>query len=108
MEPFDETTREILQTRWFSLTRHELPDAAMTRDWPVHLDHCFQRILLDNACQGPWRDHIAPPAYRNASDDVLLEAIALGELVLDGQRDLAELNRKSLAWRGKLRGDKDA
>ena len=88
--------------RWFALTRVELPALAGTRDWPVHRDHCFQRILLDNAVGGPWRDHIAAPAYRHAGEDVLSKAILLGEAAVSGQADLAELNRRSLEWRGKL------
>ena len=102
MTELDETAREILQQRWFTLTRQEMPELAMMRDWPVHLDHCFQRILLDNAAGRPWREVVAPPAYRNAPDDMLLEAVVLGEMVIEGTRDLAELNRKSLTMRGKL------
>lgn len=79
-----------------------MPDAARARDWPVHFDHCFQRILLDNACGRPWREVIEAPAYRNAGDDLLRRAIALGEQALTGERDLFELNRRSLELRGKL------
>ncbi len=73
------------------------------RDWPVRLDHCFARILLDHACGGPWRDHVAPPAHANLPADRLEAAIALGEALLAGEADLHALNRRSLAWRGKLR-----
>ena len=93
--------REAIVTRWFALTREALPALAPARRWPVRFDHCFQRILLDNAVGGPWRDHIAAPAYRSAADDVLARALALGEAALLGEADLAELNRRSLAWRGK-------
>ncbi len=95
--------REDLSVRWFSLTRRLLPEAAAAREWPVRLDHCFQRILLDNACEGPWRDKIAPPAWRNADDATLEHAIRLGEAALAGALDLADLNRQSLRWRGKLK-----
>ena len=76
--------------------------AAARPDWPVRLDHCFARILLDNACGGPWRDHVRPPAHANMPIDQLEAAIALGEAVLAGRADLALLNRRSLAWRGKI------
>jgi hypothetical protein len=36
---------------------------------------------------------------------VLARAVALGEAVLAGEVDLAALNRASLHWRGKLRGE---
>lgn len=97
-------TREDLQTRWFALTRDEMPAVAEARGWPVRFDHCFQRILLDNAVGAPWRESITPPAYRGASDAVLARAVALGEAALAGEADLAALNRRSLALRGKLKG----
>ena len=88
--------------RWFALTRDRMPGLAHQRGWPVSEDHCFQRILLDNAVGGRWYDHIARPAYRNASDAQLREAIALGKAAIRGDEDLAALNRKSLEWRGQL------
>ena len=93
---------EPIVARWFDLTRRRLPDAAAARHWPVRFDHCFQRILLDNAVGGPWREHIAAPAWRNAGDELLGRALALGEACLTGDADLPQLNRNSLRWRGKL------
>lgn len=87
--------------RWNRLTRETLPAMAGARGWPIALDHCFQRVLLDNAVGGPWRDVIAAPAWRNADDDVLERAIAMGEAAADGSVDIADLNRRSLDWRGK-------
>jgi RimJ/RimL family protein N-acetyltransferase len=88
------------RAHWRDLVERRLPDAARP-GWPVRLDHCFARILLDNACGGSWRDHVRPPAHANMPLDQLELAIALGEAVLDGRADLALLNRRSLAWRGK-------
>ena len=79
-----------------------MPGLAKERGWPVRLDHCFQRILLDNAVGSKWSDMIPPPAYKHASVHVLREAIALGEACVAGRADLAALNRCSLKWRGKL------
>ncbi|KNY19943.1 GNAT family N-acetyltransferase [Methylobacterium sp. ARG-1] len=89
------------RAHWRDLVARRLPEAARP-GWPVHLDHCFARILLDNACGGPWRDSVKPPAHANMPADGLEAAIALGEAVLDGGADLALLNRRSLAWRGKI------
>jgi len=92
------------RAHWRDLVERRLPEAARDhRDWPVRLDHCFARILLDHACGGPWRDHVAPPAHANMPPERLEAAIALGEKVLAGEADLHTLNRRSLAWRGKLR-----
>jgi hypothetical protein len=66
-------------------------------------DHCFQRILLDNALGQPWRAVLAPPAYRNASDAQLMAAISVGEAVVAGKENLHRLNQYSLELRGKLR-----
>jgi hypothetical protein len=97
------TERNDLVTRWFALTREEMPAAARERGWPVRLDHCFQRILLDHAVDGPWRETIEAPAWRNASPAQLARAVALGEAALAGEVGLAALNHRSLSWRGKLR-----
>ena len=94
-----------LRRRWRDLVEARLPQAARERTgWPVSLDHCFARILLDNACGRPWREVARPPAWAKMPADTLAEAVALGEAVLDGRADLAALNRRSLGLRGKVRG----
>ncbi len=94
--------RPALEAEWLALTRETLPALAGPRGWPVRADHCFQRIFLDNAVQGRWYDHIARrPAYRHAPDAVLERAVALARAAAAGEADLAVLNRRSLAWRGK-------
>jgi RimJ/RimL family protein N-acetyltransferase len=93
-----------LRARWRDLVDRRLPEAARGRtDWPVRLDHCFARILLDNACGGPWRESVAPPAWVNMPEERLAAALDLGEAVLAGRADLTTLDRRSLAWRGKGR-----
>lgn len=83
-----------------TLTRKRLPEAAFAQRWPIFEDHCFQRVLLDNACGGVWYDHIiGRPAYRCASQRQLEAALALGEAALRGEADLVALNAQSLAWR---------
>jgi hypothetical protein len=94
---------ETLRSRWRELVGHRLPHAAASRPhWPVTQDHCFARILLDNACGRPWREVVPAPAWREASPELLRHACSLGEAVLDDKADLAALNRRSLALRGKL------
>lgn len=78
-----------------------MPALAQERGWPVRFDHCFQRILLDNAVGAPWRTAIAPPAWRHAPDTVLAEAVRLAQAVVAGTADLHALNRASLEWRGR-------
>ena len=92
--------RDALEARWLELTRTLLPGLAEERGWPVNQDHCFQRILLDNACGGVWYDFVQRrPAYRHAAPEVLARALMLGEACLAGAEDLGALNRRSLDWR---------
>jgi hypothetical protein len=94
--------RADLEARWLTLTREIMPSIAPDRRWPIRNDHCFQRVLLDNACGGTWYAYISKrPAYRRADAATLERAVALGEAVLAGNADLSELNARSLAWRGK-------
>lgn len=94
---------EDIRRAWRDLVERRLPAAARHRNqrWPICLDHCFARVLLDNACGRPWREAIRPPAWRNAEERVLREAISLGEAVLADQVDLRALNERSLEMRGK-------
>ena len=91
--------------RYLNLTRTVMPAVAQTRlnEWPVRNDHCFQRIVLDTVCAGIWYDHVSRPAYKNLSLEQAQRAVQICEDIIAGRADLADLNRKSLAWRGKLR-----
>ncbi|KAG7529191.1 hypothetical protein FFLO_05745 [Filobasidium floriforme] len=84
------------------------PLAAKTKSdaqprWPVHLNHCFGRIILDNICQRPWREVLQPPAVRNMSVAQLGKAVEIGEGILGGTVDLEKLNQESLQMRAKSR-----
>lgn len=95
-----DAARTTLESAWLHLTRVTLPALARTNRWPVSADHCFQRILLDNAVGGRWYDAVARrPAYRHLPDAVLARARALAEAVAAGDADLTALNARSLAWR---------
>ena len=85
--------------------REDLPAAAARHpEWPVRLDHCFGRVILDAVCKAPWREAVAAPAWRNLPPARLEAAIALADALLAGSADLAELNRSSLALRRGGRG----
>lgn len=93
-----------LVSRYMVLTKEVMPH--MARDpavlWPVRNDHCFQRIVLDNVCGGPWYDHLARPAYKHLSRDQAICAVRLCEAIIAGDADLDDLNQNSLRWRGKI------
>jgi hypothetical protein len=94
------TERSAVEAAWLGLTRRELPALAASRGWPVRADHCFQRILLDNAVGGIWYEAIPRrPAYRHAETAILERAVDLGRAAIAGVADLHHLNARSLAWR---------
>jgi O-6-methylguanine DNA methyltransferase len=102
---------ETLRARWKHLYASHLPALALARDpaqphWPVHLDHCFARIILDNAIgiDKPWNQVIKSPAVRTMTVEQLKCALELGEKVAGGEVDLVELNEVSLGLRGKKGG----
>lgn len=105
---------ESLQRRWIHLYKEHLPQLAKAKDsvqkkWPVHLDHCFARIALDNAVgvDRPWTDRVKSPAVKNMSVEQLEAAIELAERIATGEADLVELDKQSLEMRGKKRKASD-
>lgn len=108
MPPERTPHRSTLLTRYKQLIDQDLPLAAKTKSdaqprWPVHLNHCFGRIILDNICQRPWREALKPPAVRNMSVAQLGKAVEIGEGILGGTVDLEKLNQESLQMRAKSR-----
>lgn len=106
---------EDLREEWSTLYRKTLPELARSKDsrqsnWPVSLDHCFARIILDNTIgrdakhEGQyeqWDTVIKKPAVRNMTQDQFKAAIALGYKIVQGEADLQELDEISLKARGK-------
>ncbi|KAL8784472.1 MAG: hypothetical protein Q9213_003943 [Squamulea squamosa] len=99
---------ETLQDDWKTLYSKTLPSLAIQRSpaqkvWPVHLDHCFARIILDHAIgiDAPWTSKLASPAIKNMSPVQLKNCVALGNAIVDGKEDLATLNAISLELRSK-------
>jgi hypothetical protein len=94
---------DALRARWLQLIRHELPEAARSRpDWPIRLDHCFARVILDHLCGRPWREVLPAPAYKRMSAEQLRTAIGIAEAVQANAADLTAMNHASLLARGKL------
>lgn len=98
--------RAALEQRYLQLVRRELPAAATAGRWRLRNDHCFGRVLLDDAVQACWYDVLdrRRTAFRQLSDSQLAGAVALGErLLVEGDPLLADLDDASLTWRGKPR-----
>ncbi len=93
-----------IRAAWRQLVDERLPARAEGETgWPVQHNHCFARILLDNANGQSWREVTKPPAWRHTPIPILKAAIRLGEEVLAGQADIHALNHNSLRLRGKLK-----
>lgn len=98
-----------LRDEWKQLYRIELPSLAKARSpsqphWPVHLDHCFARIILDAVVgdgRQPWTEVIGKPAVEKMTDEQLKRCILLARSIADGDEDLVALDQQSLKARGK-------
>ena len=98
------TDRAALEARYRTLVRTELPTAARASGWVLRDDHCFGRVLLDDAVGGCWYDVLdrRRTAFVQLDDAQLAGAVALAERLLhEGDPLLRELDARSLAWRGK-------
>ncbi len=96
--------RERLLRRYCELVDVELPARARQERWSLRFDHCFGRVLLDDAVGGCWYDALdrRSPAYRQLDDAQLAGAVAVAErLLVEGDPLLRQLDDRSLAWRGK-------
>lgn len=89
-----------LRAEWLDWMRERLPAAARDRpDWPIRLDHCFGRVVLDAVYGRPWREAVAAPAWRSMAEPELRRALALSRDIVEGRADLAALNARSLHLR---------
>ncbi|KAK5081293.1 hypothetical protein LTR05_008087 [Lithohypha guttulata] len=118
MSSMQDETLENLREDWKTLYATTLPQLARAKDpsqqrWPVTLDHCFARIILDNVIgkgagssgeDVQWDKVLSKPAVKNMNGPQLKAAIALGEKIQRGEVDLMELDRMSLQARGKNEG----
>jgi hypothetical protein len=97
--------RDALLARYRELVDRELPAAAARERWTLRHDHCFGRVLLDDAVGACWYDVLGRrrgAAFRRLDDDRLAHAVAQGErLLAEGDPLLRELDARSLVWRGK-------
>jgi O-6-methylguanine DNA methyltransferase len=101
-----------LRDEWKELYSKKLPALAKAKDsaqpkWPVSLDHCFARIILDNTIgEGAqqWDKVIKKPAVQHMTPTQFRSAIDLGRDIEGGRIDICELDQISLSCRGKNPG----
>lgn len=107
-------TSKTLTSRWTTIYTQTLPTLARSQPtWPVQLDHCFARIILDavignstsirpDETPTPWTAKLRSPAVKNMSPQQLKACVELGEAIAEGRVDLVELDQRSLTVRGKI------
>ena len=91
--------RAALVNRWNLLVRCVLPEMAQINHWPISLDHCFMRVCLDHALEGPWHLSVKRPAIAHLTDQQLEAAIKVADSLVAKPDKMAELNRQSIDWR---------
>lgn len=115
-EQSSDNTLSALLSQWTTLYKQTLPQLARSSHpsqprWPVHLDHCFARIIMDavignststGTVSSPWTERISSPAIQNMTAQQLEACIELGKAIATGSADLVKLDQQSLAVRGKL------
>ncbi|MEQ3639720.1 MAG: hypothetical protein ABNH03_08175 [Alteromonas sp.] len=101
----ENSERAMAIASYLEFTKILLPTMAKSANklntWPIHNDHCFQRVVLDTICEAAWYDVIPSPAYKNLSLEQARAAKALCEKIANNQVCLTTLNNKSKAWRNK-------
>jgi len=80
-----------------------LPSIASTKEstWPIHYDHCFMRVILDNIVGCAWYEVIPSPAYKNLTDKQASAALNLARQIATENVSLHVLNQRSKKWRNK-------
>ena len=94
-----------LRAEYDRKVNEKLPAKAQSSDgWPIHLDHCFGRVVLDNLFEDEWYSHVeGRPAYKHLSREELQQAIEIADqMLIQGRPAVTELNQNSLRWRDKL------
>jgi len=98
-------SRMSLELRFDQLVYKTLPRLAKEQGWVIKFDHCFMRVLYDNAFGDSWYNCLpkhSDRVLRRIPTAILMEAVRLGdELVLYNGVDLDRMNEQSLIWRRK-------
>ena len=83
--------------------KNVLPSIASAKKnaWPIHHDHCFMRVILDNIVGCAWYEVIPSPAYNNLTDEQASAALNLARQIATESVSLHVLNQRSKKWRNK-------
>ena len=103
----DEPDLNELRARYLELINDILPSIAAARGFPVNLNHCFGRIVLDNLFQGCWYNYLTVgrvAAYKQLDLAQLQQAVNIAQSLVDlPLAHILSLNNQSLQWRREYR-----
>ncbi len=96
-----EHTKNLLE--FLHYAKNVLPSIASAKKnaWPIHHDHCFMRVILDNIVGCAWYEVIPSPAYKNLTDEQASAALNLARQIATESVSLHALNQRSKQWRNK-------
>eukprot|EP00854_Cymbomonas_tetramitiformis_P021575 gene21575-25949_t len=101
----DEDDVSTLKNEYLELTQKDLPKLSSEHKWPLRFDHCFQRVILDNAFGSCWYEHLDQKtgAVHQLTAKQFRVAIAIAKDIAADTSGacLRKLNTLSLEWRGK-------
>lgn len=99
----NDTELEELRKEYLHYINVVLPSiSSKNKQYPVQLNHCWARVILDNIFNDKWSNVISKPAYKNLNKVKLLEAINLAKCIVSSTDFSIYLNKKSLQYRNKL------
>lgn len=100
----DDTELEELRRQYLHYINVVLPSiSSNNKKYPVHLNHCWARIILDNICNDKWSNVLSKPAYKSLNKHMLERAIKMAEGIIESSDLAVYLNNRSLGFRNKLK-----
>lgn len=100
----DDVELEELRNEYLHYINVLLPSiSSNNKQYPVHLNHCWARIILDNICDDKWSNVLTKPAYKNLNKHMLERAISIAKSLVNSSDLAIYLNNRSLKFRNKLK-----
>ncbi|NRB63904.1 MAG: hypothetical protein HRU40_12915 [Saprospiraceae bacterium] len=94
---------ENARSEYLQRTNVDLPIQSKKHNWPIHENHCFQRILLDHLFLAPWYTILKKnqnPAYQQLNIMQLSKLLMLTQkMQCMNKKDITALNQVSIKWR---------
>ena len=98
----DDVELEELRREYLHYINVVLPSiSSNNKQYPVYLNHCWARIILDNICDDKWSNVLDRPAYKALNKYMLKRAINTAKNMVNSIDLAIYLNKRSLGFRSK-------